>query len=471
MSGFLHGVEIIELNNGVRPIPTVRSAVIGLVGSAPKGPINKPTLIAGSRVEAAQFGTGLGTIPDAIDGIFDQAGALVVVINVLDPAVHKTAVAGIDYTFAIDETLEVINDNILNVVVKDQTLVATYVEGTDYSVDVDTGIITRITTGTITAGETVNVAYDRIDETLVTTADIMGGVDVDTGARTGVHALLDAESDVGVQPKVLIAPGYTSQVTRTASVITGAPVTSEMVSIADQLRAVILADGPNTNDADALDYRGLFGSERVFVTDPWVKVWDTDANAEAVTSNSDRVAGLIASNDASNGFWTSPSNKEINGIIGTARAIDFTLGDANARANLLNEKEVATIISKDGYRLWGNRTCSADPKWAFLAHVRLNDMILESLLRAHMWAVDRNITKTYAEDVSEGVNAYLAKLMGDGAISGGKCWLNPELNTDVTMDAGQVYFDFDYGRYGVAERVSFRAAVNNDYTVEAVFGS
>lgn len=472
MSGFLHGVEIVQLQNGVRPIQTVRSSIIGLVGTAPKGPVNVPTLIAGSRTEAAQFGAGAGTIPEAIDGSFDQAGALVVVINVLDPAVHKTAVVAAEYAFdATTDTLEVAHDYIHNAVVTNQGATVTYVEDTDYSYDSDTGKFTRIAAGAIASGETVSIAYDRVDETLVTTADIMGGVDAGTGARTGVHALLDAESVVKVQPKILIAPGFTSTVTLTGEVITGAPVTSEMVGIAEQLRAVIIADGPNTTDSDAADYRNLFGSERVYVVDPWVKVWDTDANAEAVLAGSDRVAGLIVKNDAERGFWTSPSNREINGIIGTGRAIDFTLGDPNARANLLNENEVATIIQKDGYRLWGNRTCSADPQWAFLAHVRLNDMILESLLRAHMWAVDRNITKTYVEDVTEGVNAYMAKLVGDGAISGGKCWANPELNTSVTMDAGQVYFDFDYGRYGVAERVTFRAAINNDYTVEAVFGA
>lgn len=32
MSEFLHGVEIIELDNGTRPIKTVKSSVIGLVG-------------------------------------------------------------------------------------------------------------------------------------------------------------------------------------------------------------------------------------------------------------------------------------------------------------------------------------------------------------------------------------------------------------------------------------------------------
>lgn len=33
---------------------------------------------------------------------------------------------------------------------------------------------------------------------------------------------------------------------------------------------------------------------------------------------------------------------------------------------------------------------------------RTADLINDSLLRAHLWAVDRNITKTYIDDVIEG---------------------------------------------------------------------
>src|SRR5574344_1847015 len=85
---FLHGVEVIELDGGSHPISTVASSVIGLVGTAPMGPVNTPTLILGSRSEAVKiFGedTDGFTIPAALDGIFDQAGAVVVVINVADP--------------------------------------------------------------------------------------------------------------------------------------------------------------------------------------------------------------------------------------------------------------------------------------------------------------------------------------------------------------------------------------------------
>ena len=85
---FLHGVEVIEDNSGVRPIQTATSSIIGLVGSAPIGPVNTPVIIHGSLREAvAQFGpAGYGfSIPDALDAIMDQYGALVVVVNVADP--------------------------------------------------------------------------------------------------------------------------------------------------------------------------------------------------------------------------------------------------------------------------------------------------------------------------------------------------------------------------------------------------
>lgn len=471
MSSFLHGVEVLSVDSGPRPIRTVRSAVIGLVGTAPKGPVNTPVLVAGSRTEAvALFGTGVGTIPAALDAIFDQGGALVVVINVLDPATHKVAVVAADYVLGADDTLTLADAYNSALVVKDATDTTTYAVGVDYSIDTDTGVVTRIAAGAIAAGATLKINYDKPDVTAVLSADLVGGVDAGTGAYTGVHGLLASASVVHVTPKILCSPGYTGD--RPGALAN--PVVAEMVGIADRLRAIIVTDAPNTTDADAIEYRGDWGSKRVYVIDPYYKVWDTVANAAVDQPPSARIAGVIAANDdrgnGGGGFWTSPSNRLVNGIVGTSRAVDFSFGDANCRANLLNEQEVATTIREEGYRLWGNRTCSSDPKWAFLAHVRLEDMILESLLRAHLWAVDRNITKTYADDVVEGVNAFLSGLVNVGAISGGTCWFDPELNTQVEMDAGRAFFNFDYGRYGVAERVTFKAAVNNDYTVDAVFG-
>lgn len=388
---FLHGVEVVEIDNGPRPIRTVRSSVIGLVGTAPEAdadafPLNTPTLIAGSRTEAAKLGTA-GTLPAAMDGIFDQAGAVVVVIRVE--------------------------------------------EGSD---DTDT------------------------------LGNVIGGVDEATGQYQGVHGLLAAESVVHMTPRILIAPGFTHQ--RPGGEAN--PVVAELIGVAERLRAVIVADGPSTNDADAITYRKDFGSSRVFVVDPAVKVWDAETDASVALPSSSRVAGLIAKSDAERGFWWSPSNQPINGIVGTERPVDFTLGDANARANVLNESEVATVIRQDGYRLWGNRTCSSDAKWAFLSVRRTADMINDSLLRAHLWAVDRNITKTYIEDVTESVNGYLASLVAQGAILGGRCFADPSLNTPENIAAGKVFFDFDFTPPYPAEHITFRSHLVNDY-IEEIF--
>ncbi|MEW6490368.1 MAG: phage tail sheath C-terminal domain-containing protein [Thermodesulfobacteriota bacterium] len=396
---FLHGVEVVEIDSGPRPIQTVRSSVIGIVGTAPnadaaKFPLDTPVLVAGSRREAAGLdtvGTGLGTLPAALDAIFDQAGAVVVVVRVAEGA-------------GAEETL----------------------------------------------------------------ANVLGGVDAGTGAYTGVQAFLAAETVVGVAPRILIVPGFTGERPEdplNPGTYLANPVVSELLGIADRLRAVIVAEGPDTNDAAALAWAGDFGSKRVYVVDPGVQVVGT-GGALTTQPASARAAGMIAKSDAERGFWWSPSNREMYGIVGTTRPVDFALGDANARANLLNEGNVTTIIRHDGFRLWGNRTLSSDPKWAFLSVVRTADMIHESLLRAHLWAVDRNISKTYLEDVTAGVNAYLRRLQAQGAILGGTCWADPDLNTPENLAAGKVFFDFDFTPPAPAEHVTFRSRLVNDYFEE-----
>ncbi|UXX40540.1 phage tail sheath subtilisin-like domain-containing protein [Wolbachia endosymbiont of Oryzaephilus surinamensis] len=284
-----------------------------------------------------------------------------------------------------------------------------------------------------------------------TLKNIIGGVDKETGEYQGIEAFLSSESIVHVAPRILIAPQFTHQLPEDGK----NPVVAALIPIAEKLRSIIVADGPNTNDEEAIKWRKSVGSSRVYVVDPWVKVYIE--GKEEILPPSSFVAGLIARVDSEQGFWHSPSNKEINGIVGTSRPIDFTLGNINCRANHLNENEVTTIIHQNGYRLWGNRTCSNDSKWAFLSVRRTADLINDSLLRAHLWAVDRNITKTYIDDVIEGVNSYLASLKAQGAIISGRCYATPELNTPANIASGKVYFDFEFTLPYPAEQITFRS--------------
>jgi hypothetical protein len=180
------------------------------------------------------------------------------------------------------------------------------------------------------------------------------------------------------------------------------------------------------------------------------------------------VAGLIAKMDDERGFWWSPSNQTLNGIVGAARPVDFSLSDKNCEANLLNAKDVATIVHKNGYRLWGNRTCATDPMWAFLSVRRTADMIYESIENAFLWAQDRPISANLIIDIRESVNAYLRHLKAVGAILGGKCWMDPTLNSKENLMAGKLYMDFDIEPPAPLEHLTFRAHRNNGYYEELV---
>lgn len=490
---FLHGVEIVEIDEGPRPITTVRSSVIGLVGTAPDAEVAvAATLLTGvvaddndltwtavtegvagndiriylkdpgaaSQAIAVSVSGLVITVSLATDGtglITSSATAVVTAVMASTAASALVTVAGSGFSAGV-----------VTSTVKQVPLSG----GLDAALPLDTPVLVTKRTEAARFGDTGTIpsALDAIwdqggawvvvvrvtDEGPLREEDTITNIIGDGADGTGMHALVGAESVVHVTPRILIVPGYTDEVA----------VVAELIGIAERLRAVIIADGPNTTDADAITYRGNFGSERVYIVDPQVKIWDTATNAEANQVASPRVAGIIAASDIERGFWWSPSNRLVNGIKGTARAVDFELGDAQSRANYLNENEVATIVRKDGYRLWGNRTCSADPKWAFISVRRTADMVHESLLRAHLWAVDRNITKTYIEDVIEGVNAYLAHLVAVGAILGGRCWADAELNTPDQIAQGKIYFDFNFTPLSPAEHITFRSRLVNDYLTE-----
>ena len=499
---FLHGVEVVEVDDGVRPIRTVRSSVIGVVGTAPdSAPEVKASLLTGSvgSNNALTFTSKLlGALGNDItvhlrDPKANNASLSVAVSGraiVVSLATGSTGAITSTATLvkAAIEAHTAANDLVLVAstgastgagIVAASFRAASLAGGEDEAFPLNTPVLVAGdlraaaklgTDGTlpdalkgIFAQTGAVVVVVRVAEGVdddATLANVAGGIDGSSGAYKGAWAFLGAESVVGFCPRILIAPGFTHQSTGGAA----NAVVAEFLTIANRLRAVALADGPNTNDAAAITAREAYGSKRVYFVDPFVSVFK-DGEVVDVPSSS-YVAGLIARIDNEQGFWNSPSNKEIFGIVGTARAIDFQLGDTSSRANLLNEREVATIIRKDGFRLWGNRTTSADPKWAFLSVVRTADMINESLLRAHMWAVDRNITRTFFEDVSEGVNAYLSRLQAQGAIAGGKCWADKDLNTATSIADGRAYFAFDFSAYAPAERIVFRSMLVEDYLEE-----
>ncbi|WGS50855.1 phage tail sheath family protein [Paraburkholderia sp. D15] len=289
------------------------------------------------------------------------------------------------------------------------------------------------------------------------TSAIIGGVTAG-GARTGMQSLLDAKSKFNVQPRLLLAPGFSSK----------QAVASAMDSLAGRLRAIGIIDGPNTDDEAAIAYAKNFGSKRLYMVDPGAMYWDTTANADVSAPASPYAAGLFCQTDANVGFWASPSNKEITDLTGTKRPVEFLDGDETCRANLLNNANVATIIRDGGFRLWGNRTLSADAKWKFVTRVRTLDIVMDAVLAGHKWAVDRGITATYVADVTEGLRAFMRDLKNQGALINFEVYADPELNTATQLEDGKVYWNIRFTDVPPAENPNFRFEVTNQWLTEVL---
>jgi phage tail sheath protein FI len=466
---FLHGVEVVTVDSGPRPVQTVRSAIIGLIGTAPDAtdaafPLDTPVLV-NTRGGFAGIGA-TGTLADAMQGIFDQTSPFVVVIRVDEGAsaseTLSNVIGGIDPTTGVRTGIYAFRDAQTICGVTPMILIApTFTSVRPVGV---TGVaVTAPGSGYTTAPA---VAFSG------------GGSDTDKVLPTG-HAVLGTAANAGkvmsividtpgshltAAPTIALTGGAGTGATATATINNYAnPVVSALDAVATQIRAHAVVAGPNTTDAAALDYREDFGSRRIYIVDPFVKVFDTTTSAYVSEDPVARVAGVIARTDANIGFWKSPSNEIINGVGGLDRPVDYALGDPNTRANLLNGSQVTTFIRDDGWRVWGNRTASDDAKWAFLCVSRTADMVDLSIQQAHRWACDQSIDKNYIDDVVSSVNSYLRSLKARGAILGGKCWFDQDFNEQADIAAGKITFSYDFTAPSPAEHITFRSIITDDY--------
>lgn len=268
----------------------------------------------------------------------------------------------------------------------------------------------------------------------------------------GIYALQAAEP----LPKVLLV-GTDVATDRTSG--NANTLAAGLVEVAGAVKGVAVLDGPNGTQAEAITFAGDFDSARAFLVDPAVVTADGSVLA------SPSVAGLIAVTD----FWRSPSNKRLQGVVGTQRKIDFQHGNSATRAQALNDENIATIIRLDGYRLWGNETvATTDASYRFINIQRTADAIEESLEEAHLWAIDRNITVRYFQQVAQSVQNFLDKLTAQSAITGGVCYPDDSKNTVASIQEGQAYFQIEWSGAYPAQTLNINMELSGRFLEEVL---
>lgn len=460
-ANYLHGVETIELKKGPVPVSVVKSAVIGLVGIAPKGAKNTPILVQNAQ-DAAQFGSELPgfTIPQALAAIFKQGAGTVIVVNVLDESTNLVAVTAESKTVANGKA-KLSFAPVKDLVVTNSAGTTTYVAGTDYSVD-DFGNLTVLNFTSIAEGATIKASYKKLDTTTVTNAQIIGSIS-SSDVYTGMKCWNLAFNLFGFNPKLLIAPGYSS--------INAIAV--DMIAQADKFRAHALLDAPaGTTVAQAIAGRGPSGSinfytssKRAILCYPMLKAYDAATDANQDRPYSSFFAGVIAATDNSDGYWVSPSNKEIKGIVGVERTISWAINDPQTNANLLNEKGIVTLAAGygTGIRTWGNRSAAFPTSTSpsnFIAVQRTADVLHESLELAMLQFIDQPINNALIDSIKESVNAFMRTLIGRGALVDGTCTYDPAKNPPTEVAAGHLTFDLNFMPPTPAERITFESFID-----------
>ncbi|MGG4659340.1 phage tail sheath protein [Pseudomonas vlassakiae] len=380
-----HGVRVLEINEGSRPIRTMATSVVGMIctgsdADAATFPLNKPVLLTDVLTASGKAGE-LGTLARSLDAIADQASPVTVVVRVADGVGEDAAAKEADQT---------------------------------------TKII-----GGVTAG----------------------------GQYTGLKALLAAEAQLGVRPRILGVPGMDNLA-----------VTTELAAIAEKMRAFAYASAWDCeNVSEAIAYREGFGSRELMLIWPDFVNWDTATSSSLPAAAVARALGLRAKIDEQIGWHKTLSNVPVNGVTGLSRDIFFDLQNPNTDAGLLNASEVTTLIRRDGFRFWGNRTTSADPLFAFENYTRTAQVLADTMADAHFWAVDKPMHGSLVRDIIEGVNAKFRELKTAGYVIDGQCWYDPAANDKDTLEAGKLYLDYDYTPVPPLENLLFRQRITDRY--------
>ena len=293
----------------------------------------------------------------------------------------------------------------------------------------------------------------KTDEAEQTTAVIGGQVN---GKYTGMKALLTAEQNLKVKPRILGAPGLDS-----------APVASAFGGIAEKLRAFVYVSAYSCGTKEeAAAYRDSIGSRETMIIWPDFLGWDPVSSSTTTFEATARALGLRAKIDNDTGWHKTLSNVPGNGVTGISKDVYWQLQSMETDAGYLNTNEITTLIQRDGFRFWGSRTCSADPLFQFENYTRTAQIIADTMAEGHMWAVDKPLHPSLARDIVEGINAKFRDLKTAGYIIDASCWFDPNSNSKEQLKNGQLILDYDYTPVPPLEDLTLRQRITDKYLAD-----
>lgn len=298
-------------------------------------------------------------------------------------------------------------------------------------------------------------------DTAATIANIVGD-----GALTGVSAFLRAPEELGYTPRLLAAPGFTSQIAEGA---TGNAVVAALAGICPRLLAHAVVDGPGTTFADAQAWRESINSQRIIPVEPGVRLIDADGDTYTAPL-SPAILGVAVRRDAE--FEGRPfhswANQAVQGIVGPSRPVKFSMTDDTTEGQMLLAANVGILtrgelgvdggIADGGFVFIGTDTAGSDELWRFYNVTRGRDYIHLMCLKTLRTYLGRfNITGQTIQAILNTLRSALNQLKAAGDIIDFKVDFFPDENSPEDLRAGHLTVSFLAEEAPVLRRINIKS--------------
>ena len=299
----------------------------------------------------------------------------------------------------------------------------------------------------------VVVRVEEGDDDAETASNVIGTTTAG-GQKTGMQALLAAEGQLGVKPKILGAPGLETQA-----------ITAALGVVAKKLRGFGYARAIGDTVADAILYRANFSARELMLLMPDFLSWDTASGTNITSFAAARAMGLRALIDTQTGPHKTLSNVAVEGVVGLTKDIHWDIEDQASDAGVLNAKEITALVRTDsGFRFWGNRTTAeANSPFVFESTVRVAQLLTDTIVKGMMWAIDKPLTPALAKDIIETINGFGRQLKAQGIVLGFNCWFDEANNSVDSLKAGKLRIDYDYTVPPPLEDLGFNQRITDAY--------
>ncbi|HHW4684629.1 MAG TPA: phage tail sheath subtilisin-like domain-containing protein, partial [Xylella sp.] len=276
------------------------------------------------------------------------------------------------------------------------------------------------------------------------------------GHYTGMQALLAAQTQLGVKPRILSCPGVDTQ-----------PVAIALATVAQQLRAMAyISAGTSADVTEAIAYRKHFAARELMIIWPDFLAWNAASHSAQPAFATARALGLRAKIDQQTGWHKTLSNVTVNGVTGLSRDVHWDLQNPATEAGLLNANDVTTLVNVNGFRFWGSRTCSDDPLFAFESATRTAQVLADTIAEGLLWAVDKPMHPSLIRDILETINAKFRALKSQGYLIDATAWYDETTNSKDTLKDGRLFIDYDYTPVPPLENLTLFQRITDRYLVD-----